>query len=78
MLFQEILKSPYGSQAVNGVYMYANTQCKNENQGQRVVKIIDICDSCTHEIFPVAGTTQFKLFWGLKKSCKVVYQSNVT
>ena len=67
MLFQEILKSPYGSQAVNGVYMYANTQCKNENQGQGVVKIIDICDSCTHEIFPVAGTTQFKLFWGLKK-----------
>ena len=42
--------------------MYANTQCKNENQGQGVVKIIDICDSCTHEIFPVAGTTQFKLF----------------
>ena len=26
---------------------------KNENQRQGV-KIIDICDSCAHEIFPVA------------------------
>ena len=36
VLFQEILKAPYSSQAVNGVYMYPNTQCKNENQGQGV------------------------------------------
>ena len=34
MLFQQLLKSSYGSQAVNGVYMHLNTQCKNENQGQ--------------------------------------------
>ena len=38
VLFQEILKAPYSSQAVNGVYMYPNTQCKNENQGQGVSK----------------------------------------
>ena len=36
MLFKEILKSPCGSQAVNGVYMYPNTQYKNENHGQGV------------------------------------------
>ena len=36
VLFQEILGAPYSSQAVNGVYMYPNTQCKNENQGQGV------------------------------------------
>ena len=34
ILFQEILNSPYSSQAVNGVHMYPNTQCENENQGQ--------------------------------------------
>ena len=34
MLFQQLLKSSYGSQAVNGVYMHLNTQCKNVNQGQ--------------------------------------------
>ena len=53
MLFQKILNSPYSSQAVNGVYKYPNTQCKNE-KGKELVKIIDICDSCAHEIFPVA------------------------
>ena len=36
VLFQEVLKSPYSSQTVNGLYMYPNTQCKNENQGQGV------------------------------------------
>ena len=29
-------KSPHDSQAVNGVYIYPNTQSKNENQGQGV------------------------------------------
>ena len=54
MLFQEILNSPYSSKAVNDVYNYPNTQSKNENKGKELVKIIDICDSCAHEIFPVA------------------------
>ena len=54
MLFKEILKSPCGSQAVNGVYMYPNTQYKNETMGKELVKIIDICDSCALEIFSVA------------------------
>ena len=38
MLFQEMLNSPSSSQAVNGVYKYPNTQCKNENHGQGVSK----------------------------------------
>ena len=29
VLFQEIMNSPYSSQAANGVYTYPNTQCKN-------------------------------------------------
>ena len=36
VLSQEILKSSFASQAVNGVYMYPNTQYKNKNQGQGV------------------------------------------
>ena len=38
-----------------------------KTKGKELVKIIDICDSCAHEIFPVAvisisaGTTQLKL-----------------
>ena len=37
VLFQEILKPPYSNEAVNGVYMYPNTQCKNETKGKELV-----------------------------------------
>ena len=48
VLFLEILRAPYRNQGVNGVYMYSNTQCKNETKGKELVKIIDICDSRAH------------------------------
>ena len=54
MLFQEIFKSPYGSQAVNGVYMYPYTQCKDENQGQGVCQDYRYMRQLCTENLPVA------------------------
>ena len=59
MLSQEILKSPCGSQAVNGVYMYPNAQYKNEKEEATVVhsRFFQL-----QSISISAGTTQFKIF----------------
>ena len=51
MLSQEILKSPCGSQAVDGVYMYPNTQYKNKNQGQGVSLRLSINATVVHSRF---------------------------
>ena len=48
MLFQEILKSCYGSQAVNGILTHS---ARIKTKGKELVKIIIICDSCAHEFF---------------------------
>ena len=73
MLFQEILQPSYGSQVVNSVYMYPNTQCKNENQGQGSGLLVKLSIHATVEqtkffqlqsISISAETTQIKLFWG--------------
>ena len=52
-----------------------------KTKGKELVKIIDICDSCAHEIFPVAVNINIcrnntvETLVRLDKKYKVVYQS---
>ena len=55
-----------------------------KTKGKELVKIIDICNSCAHEVFPVA--VNINICWnniiqtlvGLNKKYKGVYQSKAT